>query len=109
LVAEIRALCKARNTNIKSLELALGFGNGTIRKWDVQSPSLDRVLKVADYFCVDVSDLTGERQKEKSPVGITDEADVDVIEMAKLFKQLSPEARKRELAYLRSLSNDPNT
>jgi len=67
MVAEIRALCQTRNTSVKALEQALGFGNGTIRKWDDQSPALDRVLKVANYFNVPVSVLTGEETKNPAP------------------------------------------
>lgn len=68
MVDEIRDLCKKHNTNVKVLEKELGFGNGTIRKWDEQSPSLERVLKVAKHFGVSISELTGEEQKENLTV-----------------------------------------
>lgn len=65
MVDQIKALCAAHNTNIKSLEKELGFGNGTIRRWDERKPSYDRIESVARRFGVPVSYLTGEGQKEK--------------------------------------------
>lgn len=76
MVEQIKALCAANNTNIKSLEKELGFGNGTIRRWDERKPSYDRIESVARRFGVPVSDLTGEGQKNKpdpvSGVELTD-------------------------------------
>lgn len=52
MAERIRELCRIKGTNIKCLERALGFGNGTISRWDVSSPSVDKVAKVAAYFGV---------------------------------------------------------
>lgn len=45
--------CKKKNISIKALEKELNFGNGTIRRWDDNSPACDRVLKVANFLNVD--------------------------------------------------------
>ena len=37
------------------LERSLGFGNGTIRRWSNNSPSVDKVLLVADLLNADIS------------------------------------------------------
>lgn len=37
---------------IKELERNLGFSNGSIAKWEKSFPSVDKVMKVADYFGV---------------------------------------------------------
>ena len=63
MVTQIKELCEKNNTTIKSLEKELGFGNGTIRRWDERIPSMDRVMKVAEYFNVSVSEITGEKEK----------------------------------------------
>jgi transcriptional regulator with XRE-family HTH domain len=34
------------------LERELGFGNGTIRRWEKSLPSVDKILKIAQYFNV---------------------------------------------------------
>ncbi len=48
----IKELAKRENLNLSALELKLGFGNGTIAKWDKSSPSVDNLNKVAKYFHV---------------------------------------------------------
>lgn len=52
MVSRIRELCKQRGTNFKNLERELELGNGTIARWDVSSPSADKVRKVAAFFGV---------------------------------------------------------
>lgn len=64
MVAEIKALCAQNNTSIKALERELGFGNGSIRRWDTNAPAYDKIEKVAKYFNVSASYLLGE-EKEK--------------------------------------------
>ncbi|MHB8061331.1 MAG: helix-turn-helix domain-containing protein [Ruminiclostridium sp.] len=48
----IKCLCKNQGLTLSKLERNLGFGNGTVRNWDKNSPSIDKVQKVADYFNV---------------------------------------------------------
>lgn len=69
LKERIRALCFNNGINIPKLESALGFGNSTISKWDVVSPTLAKLQKVADYFGVSVSYLIGEEAKKPAPEG----------------------------------------
>lgn len=59
---------KVRNTTTMSvgeLEKALGFGNGTIYKWETSSPTVDKIIKVADYLNVSVDYLLG-RSEERN-------------------------------------------
>lgn len=64
MVERIKELCHRNGITVAALEAALGFGNGSIRKWDSNSPSLDKVKKVAVFFGISVSDLIGEDQTE---------------------------------------------
>lgn len=57
LLEKIKQLCEKNGTNIANLEKELGFGSGTIRKWNVVSPSVLNLKKVADYFHVSVDEL----------------------------------------------------
>ena len=66
MVEEIKRLCKENGTSIKSLERELGFGNGTIRRWDDSRPSFDKIQKVADYFGCSIYDLTGEEKETQA-------------------------------------------
>lgn len=52
MVERIKALCKSRNISLNVLEEAVGFALNTIAKWDINRPSVDRVIAVADYFGV---------------------------------------------------------
>lgn len=50
MVDKIRELCKERNLTLKSLEVALKLGNGTIARWDKCSPRLENIAAVAEFF-----------------------------------------------------------
>lgn len=50
MLENIQRLCNQRNVTIAQLERDLGFGRGSIYKWDKNSPSIDKVQKVAEYF-----------------------------------------------------------
>lgn len=67
LVDKIRQLCKEQGKTIFSLEQECGFGNGVIHKWDRNSPSVAKVLAVANALGVPVSYLIGE-DTEKKPI-----------------------------------------
>lgn len=57
LVRKIRLLCKEQGKTLFSLEQECGFGNGTINKWDKNSPSVSKVLAVANALGVTLSDV----------------------------------------------------
>ena len=57
LVENIRQLCKQNNISFAALEIQLGFGNGSIAKWQIHDPSMAKVKAVADYFGVTVDEL----------------------------------------------------
>lgn len=52
LVERIQDLCGSKNTTLIGLEREIGLGRGTIRNWDKNSPSADKVQKVAEFFGV---------------------------------------------------------
>lgn len=63
----IRELANKRGMSLPDVESALGFGNGTIVKWDKASPNTEKLKAVADYFNVSLDYLTGrEKSSENS-------------------------------------------
>ena len=66
------------------LEKELHLGNGTIRAWDQNRPSIDKVDAVADYFGVSVDYLMGRNEP-------TDDEDINAMladpEYRALFKK----------------------
>lgn len=61
----IKMLAKARGLSLPKLESELGFGSGTIVKWEKASPSADKLQKVADYFDVSVDYLLGREPSDE--------------------------------------------
>lgn len=57
IVENIKRLCKENGITINKLEQNLEIGRGNIARWDTNMPSIDKVLRVAEYFGVTVSDL----------------------------------------------------
>lgn len=57
IVDRLQAIVKERGTTFKQLERDVGLGNGTIRRWEEQSPRLDKLTKVADYLQVSLDFL----------------------------------------------------
>jgi transcriptional regulator with XRE-family HTH domain len=57
LVERIKTLCDNKDTTLIGLEREIGIGRGTIRNWDKNSPSVDKINKVAQYFNVSVDFL----------------------------------------------------
>ena len=50
MINRIKELASNRGLNISTLEKTIGLGNGTIGKWQRQSPSCDKLKLVADYL-----------------------------------------------------------
>ncbi|WP_336967086.1 helix-turn-helix transcriptional regulator [Bacillus cereus] len=75
LVNTIKSLCAQRKIALSALERDLGFGNGTIRRWDNTSPSADKLQKVADYFHVTTDYLLG--REHLNQLGNKDEKDIE--------------------------------
>lgn len=46
----VKVLANERSVDIKTVEIACGFGNGTISKWGSSIPKADKLFKVASYF-----------------------------------------------------------
>ncbi|MCM1150333.1 MAG: helix-turn-helix domain-containing protein [Butyricicoccus sp.] len=57
LVDRIELLLKQKGTNFKRAEAACGLGNGTIKRWNEQSPRLDKLILVSEYLQVSLDYL----------------------------------------------------
>lgn len=51
---KIKKLAKEEGISIASLEKKLNIGNGTIRRWDEASPTLENISKIAKYFDISI-------------------------------------------------------
>ena len=66
LVERIRRLCTDHSISVRQLEFATGLSEGTIGRWNVSIPSVDKVKKVADYFGVTVDYLIDQNDESIS-------------------------------------------
>jgi len=65
LLEKIKMLCSDRNMSVGDLEKELELGNGSIYKWNKSIPRVDTLLKVANYFGVDINYLLEEKEWRK--------------------------------------------
>ena len=72
----VKGISLKKGISIYKLEKNLGYPNGSISKWNKQSPSVDKLNKVADYFDVSVDYLLGRTntrsKKDNSKVALDD-------------------------------------
>lgn len=67
LKTRIKELANAKGLSLPNLESELGFGSGTIVKWDKSTPNVDKLQKVANYLGVSIDYLvTGEIEDEQN-------------------------------------------
>jgi transcriptional regulator with XRE-family HTH domain len=57
LKTRIKELANKKGLSLPNLEAELGFGSGTIVKWDKSAPNVMNLLKVADYLGVTIDYL----------------------------------------------------
>lgn len=57
LYNNIKTLCKKNCMSISQLEQSVNLGTGSVKRWNENIPSVDKVKRVADYFGVTVDEL----------------------------------------------------
>ena len=93
---KIKELCKARKITIADLEQAAGLGTRTIYRWDINAPSFDKVVAVADALGISLDELAGrptrvpqvalaEKELLDAFRDLNDEAQAFLLDQAKLF------------------------
>ena len=109
IYSNIRQLCFDNHISIHKLEQALGFGNGTIKRWEKSIPQADRLALVATYFNVPVESLMGDSMPEQKENPIRFDPDEELKNAEKrgrysyfidLLDMSTPEAREEALALL---------
>lgn len=69
LVDRISQIAKEKGLTFKALEREVGLGNGTIKRWEVQSPRLDGLIKVAEYLQVSLDTLVYDDSRTSNESG----------------------------------------
>lgn len=101
----ISNLVKEKGLSLNAVEKILGFGNGAIRRFDKNSPSIDKIIALSNFLNVSIDYLVnGEK------VGIEiQQTSSDETEMLNLFKQLPERERLKEIGRLELLIEQLNT
>ena len=66
LYEKIKELAAQKHISIRKIEEHLGYGNGTIRRWNKNKPNYDKIQAVAKYFNVSVDYLLGNEELKKT-------------------------------------------
>lgn len=59
LVKSIKRLCQNNNISVSQLESDLKFSPSLISRWKDKTPSLDKIVDIADYFHVSLDEVVG--------------------------------------------------
>ena len=59
LIERIKLLCERDGISLGRLSAQLGFSKNTLYTWEKSAPSVDKLIKVADYFDVSLDYLAG--------------------------------------------------
>ena len=111
MLEKIKELCKEKGMSISQLEQSLGFGNKAIYKWDEQTPGIDRVKKVADYFGVTVDYLISDEKVYDEKQELLERAFADNPDMKILFKvteKCSPAEIQTAIRLIKALRGEDN-
>lgn len=65
IVDSIKKLCKDKNITVSQLEKEIGLSQGLVSKWMNTTPSLDKIVDIADYFHVSIDEVVGYKQNLK--------------------------------------------
>lgn len=87
ITERIKQLCDEKETTFAAVERACDLSNGSIRRWEENKPSVDKLEKIADHFNVSIDYLLGKTNK-RSILSEKDEKDIakDIEELKKKLK-----------------------
>ncbi|EHV2900545.1 helix-turn-helix transcriptional regulator, partial [Enterococcus faecalis] len=98
-----KELAKQKKLSIRQLEMNLGYSNGYLAKWRVNTPNSDELSRIADYFDVSVDYLLGRENKNISKR-------VDLSEDDTVFsfdgKEISKETMRKAIAIAKALEEN---
>ena len=104
IVDIVKNLANEHGESLASIERKLDFGNGTISRWRNNTPSVDKVEKVAAFFSVSTDYILGRTNTKTSPDG-DNEFDIndDTVIMTLDGEELTESERQVILAATRAL------
>lgn len=92
-VSRIENLCKTNDMSVGALETVIGISRGTIRKWGTVNPSIDKIIKVANYFQVSSDYLLG--LSDSPSIADRDTSNKIIFSLKRAKSQLTKEEQKQ--------------
>ena len=106
LTERIKMLSEPLHMTFASIERDVGIGRGTIRKWDMNCPSADKLLKVADLLNTTMDYLMTGKKDMLSKPSISD-YDLEWLSLIhRLPKEAQIEFRGEIKGYLKCLNEE---
>lgn len=102
LKEKVQKLCSEHKKTLKEFEIESGVGLNQTAKWDKTSPSIDKIVKAANYFNVSLDYLCGLTDKKTPADGIDGLSD-ETLEIAALYEGLPPDGKAEMLNHLRAI------
>lgn len=99
IVSRIKTLCTEHHMSIRRLEEDLGFGTSTIKKWENSSPSVDKIIKIAEYYDVSVDYLLGITEVRSQMNDVLQNQDIVSFQRAR--EKMTNDERERMMQMLK--------
>lgn len=100
MLQRIKDLCESHSISLAQLERDTNIGSRSTFNWKKHSPSIDKVIAIADYFGVSLDYLTG-REQASSTLSLPEQ------ELINTFRSLNKEAQEQLERYAEFLSTEP--
>lgn len=96
IVDRVKQLCQNKGVSVSRLEEDLDFGRNSLYRWKTQSPSADKLQKVADYFNISVDYLLGRTDRKYLEFIERNEQErsEELADIINKIKELSPDQLK---------------
>lgn len=100
LYTRIKELCEERGITMTKLQEELGLSSSLIRKWKTNtSPSIDKVMTIAQYFGVSIDYLMGLSDIQSSAEELI--GDDDFVSLQRARSRLSQKDKEKMMKMLR--------
>lgn len=100
MLQRIKDLCESHNISLAQLERDTNIGSRSTFNWKKHSPSIDKVIAIADYFGVSLDYLTG-REQASSVISKSER------ELLETYRSLNKEAQEQLEHYAGFLASEP--
>lgn len=101
LYQRIKLLCAEKGISINKLESTLGLGLSSIQKWKTAtSPSIEKIMKIANYFDVSLDYLVGRQEIKGSAADIL--KDEDIISFQRAKENMPPKEKELMMTMIRA-------